>query len=317
MSRHDWFTREERAQFWDDDISLFEAAHARLEAEREQLPDKPEETTLATVRALWHLASGVRVSARRAAREPLRSLDQPQRSTFVSLVARRLDGVPLPHLTGRQCFMNLEMLAGPGALIPRAETELLARAAIDLTSRLSPDAPLLVIDVCTGAGNVALAIAHASPDACVGAADLSPEAVALARENVAHLGMAGRVSVQQGDLLAPFDTRQHVGRADLITCNPPYISTRRVSVMPKETAKHEPALAFDGGPLGLRVLQRFIREAPRYLKPGGWMAFEVGLGQGEPMLKRMESTGAFESVESVRDAAGDVRVIMARQGAAA
>jgi release factor glutamine methyltransferase len=293
--------------------ALHDEVHATLERGLRTLPDKPEETTASTLRALWHLAAGERLSAETALVRELPPLDEAARARLHALVARRLEGTPLAHLTERQRFMGLEMLAGPGALIPRRETEIVARAAIEVATRLAAELPApLVVDTCTGSGNVAAAVAHAVPSTRVLAADLSPEAVALARRNVDHLGLSGRVTLGCGDLLAPFETAEWMGKVDLVTCNPPYISTGRTAEMAEEISAHEPRLAFDGGPLGVRILQRLIQEAPRLLRPGGWLAFEVGLGQGPSVAKRLVQGGTYRDVRSIADEQGAVRVLVAQ-----
>lgn len=293
--------------------ALARDAYDRLQAGLERLPDKPEETTLSAFRALWHLAAGHRVSASLSLRRPLTALDAEQRRRVVQLVEQRLTGRPLAHITERQEFMELEMLAGPEALIPRRETEILARAAVDVAGRIADEhGTVRVMDVCTGAGNVAAAVAVAEPRATVFACDLSDSAVALAERNFRHFGVSGRVSARSGDLFEPFDTPDHVGLVHLVTCNPPYISSGRAAAMPGEIALHEPRLAFDGGPLGVRVLHRLVRETPRMLRPGGWLALEVGVGQGRSVTRRMTQSGAYARVDALTDDRGEVRVVLAQ-----
>jgi release factor glutamine methyltransferase len=278
--------------------------------------DKPEETAEATLAALWHLAAGVPLSATEAGRTPLSALDTAATARLDTLLQHRLDGVPLAHLTGRQQFLGLELLVGPDALIPRRETELLAQAAIDLLlARPLHAPPPLVVDVCTGSGNVAVAIAARVPAARVLCADLSEGAVELARQNVAQLGVTGQVQVRCGDLLAPFSDPELQGAVDLLTCNPPYISTRTLDKLPAEIAHHEPRLAFDGGALGLSIVQRLIREAPRLLMPGGALMLEIGRGQGPMLLERLRRSRQFFGATGLCDAGGAVRVITTRRGA--
>lgn len=299
-------------------IAAAHAALRRLEEELRTLPDKPEETSVSALRALWHLAAGTRLSAPEALVRPLPPLDGAGRERVDELVAERLEGTPLAYITERQRFMGIDMLAGPGALIPRAETEILGRTALALATRLADDrGTALVMDVCTGSANLAAAIALLEPRTTVAAADLSDDAVALARRNVEHLGVDSRVSLRVGDLLAPFDEPTFVGRVDLLTCNPPYISSGRVATMPDEIARHEPSLAFDGGPLGVRILQRLMREAPRMLRPGGWLAFEVGLGQAPSVADRLRRSGSYTDVETVEDGVGQPRVLVARSAGSA
>jgi release factor glutamine methyltransferase len=289
--------------------TIFIALRDRLAAGSTMLPDKPEETSDATLRALWHAAAGEPKSVVAAASAELPPLDDGASARLNALVERRIAGVPLAHLTGRQHFAGMEMLAGAGALVPRRETELLARAAIALARGI--DAPTIV-DVCTGCGNVALALARHVPDARVSGADLSEDALALARRNAEWLGLADRVEFRCGDLLAPFDDAGFLGRVDVLTCNPPYISSAKVGQMAAEIAAHEPRLAFDGGPLGVSILMRLVQEAPQFLKPGGWLAFEVGLGQGPALVRRLKGTAAYREVREIADENGAVRAILVR-----
>jgi release factor glutamine methyltransferase len=166
--------------------------------------------------------------------------------------------------------------------------------------------------VCTGSGNLALAIAWHEARARVHGADLSADAVALARRNAEHLGLGGRVTFASGDLLAPFDTPEFRGRVDLLVCNPPYISSGKVDALPAEIGGHEPRLAFDGGPFGIRILHRLVNDAARLLRQGGTLAFEVGLGQGPGMRRRLEQGGRYTGVEEIADAQGSARVLLAR-----
>lgn len=291
---------------------LYQQLRQELAVRLQFLPDKPEETLDSTAHALWHAAAGAPVSAVLALESPLSVLDVAQQQRLRELTQQRLDGIPLSHITGRQHFMGVEMLATPEALVPRRETELLARTAIELVQQLGANQPSVkVIDVCTGSGNVALAIARHVANAQVYAADLSEDAVALAVRNAAHLQLAARTEFRAGDLLAPFDTPEFLGKIDVLTCNPPYISSAKVEQMHSEISAHEPHLAFDGGPFGVAILMRLLQEAPRFVRSGGWLAFEVGLGQGPAMLKRMEKNPAFAQVRALQDDVGDMRALAA------
>lgn len=293
-------------------LALHRECLARVEAGVRALPDKPDETADATVAALWLAAAGRPLSAEAAIGADLPALDADGAARLDELLRRRLAGSPLAHLTGRSRFMGLEMLAGPAALIPRRETELVGRAALERLRALCDErSSATLVDVCTGSGNLALALAHHEPRARVFAADLSGEAVELARRNASLLGLGDRVEVRTGDLLEPFDA-SFDARVDLVTCNPPYISSAKVDAMPREISGHEPRLAFDGGPLGIRILDRLIRDAQRLLRPGGWLAFEVGLGQGRGLRRRLEQRGTYTDLREVADGAGEVRALVAR-----
>ena len=285
-----------------------------LEAAWAGLPDKPEETPTSTLRALWFYAAGEPCSVARAQMRDLPALHAGGREALQRLVDQKVAGIPLAHLTGRQSFMGLELLAGPEALVPRRETELLGTAALELLRQMVAGRGFaFVIDVCTGSGNLALALAHYEPRCEVIGGDLSPEAIDLARRNAEHVGLADRVRFVRGDLFALGDGSARLrGAADLIVCNPPYISTGKVAQMPREIANYEPRLAFDGGQFGISILLRLVAEAPEFLKPESWLCFEVGVGQGEPTARRLERSGTYAVVERVRDGDGDVRAILAR-----
>ena len=276
------------------------------------LPDKPEETLDSTLRALWFAAAGQLKSAEMALFGELPALDITETSRLNGLVKSRLGGTPLAHLTGRQHFMGMDMLAGPGALVPRKETELLGMAAVERANDIAAQqGRALVVDVCTGCGNIALAIANRVRDAVVFAVDLSNDAVELGRRNAAHLGLERQVEFRVGDLLEPLATTDFFDQVDVLTCNPPYINSAKVGQMPGEIAGHEPKLAFDGGPFGVGILMRVLEEAPRFLRAGGWLGIEVGLGQGPLLAKRIEKAGSFLEVCPLTDKNGDIRAILA------
>jgi len=279
-------------------LSLYARLLERLETGLELLPDKPEETPESTLHALWLLACGEPLSAEAALERSLPPLDEAGARTLQKLVERRLQGEPLSHITGRQRFMGHEMLTSADALIPRKETELLAVQACSLIERLArQQEEVRVIDVCTGAGNLPIAFAMASDRARVHCADLCPNAVDLARRNIARFGIQQQVDVVQGDLLEPFDNEHYLGKIDVMTCNPPYIYSAKVKQMPEEISQYEPRLAFDGGAFGIKILERLIKQAPRFLKPGGHLMFEVGEGQGEGYVQRLRKKGLYSGIK--------------------
>lgn len=216
---------------------------------------------------------------------------------------------PAALALGRTTFLGLEIEVSPGVLVPREETELLARAAIERIAALggSPS----VVDMCTGAGNLACAIASAVPAARVFASDLTDDCVALASRNVARLGLSDRVTVAQGDLfagLAPFGLENAV---DVVVCNPPYISRGRLESQSAHLLAHEPREAFDGGPYGLSIHQRVARDALAFLKPGGPLLFEIGLGQDRQVKVLIQRAKAYGDVVFLNDAQGNPRVAVA------
>jgi release factor glutamine methyltransferase len=209
------------------------------------------------------------------------------------------------YLSGRRRFMDVELLVDRGALVPREETELLGNTALDALRACGP-APR-VIDMCCGSGNLACAIARRMPGAQVWASDLTDGCVSLARRNAVHVGVADRVTVRQGDLFEPL--RGLEGSIDAIVCNPPYISQGKLASAAAALLEHEPREAFDGGPYGLSIQQRVIRDAPAFLRPGGVLLFEIGAGQERQVRMLFERSRQYEAIQSFANAAGEVRVM--------
>ncbi|WP_027998495.1 N5-glutamine methyltransferase family protein [Sinorhizobium arboris] len=214
-------------------------------------------------------------------------------------------------------FMGIELELAPDVLVPREETELLGRsAAAILRERTGPAA---VIDMCCGSGNLALGIAAEISLARIWGADLTDSTVALARRNVERLSLGDRVVIRQGDLFAALAREGLAGAVDMIVCNPPYISTSRLEGDSAHLLASEPREAFDGGPYGISIHQRLIREAVAFLKPGGWLLFEFGEGQDRQAAALLARTKAYEAVTFAEDSSGRPRVACARRlgGAAA
>jgi release factor glutamine methyltransferase len=223
------------------------------------------------------------------------------------------DLVSVAYAKGAHTFMGLDLIVGEGALVPRPETELLARSALRVLDgrRREGANRLRVIDMCCGAGNLACAVAVHAEGTEVWAADLSPDCVALTRRNVEKHGLTERVRVLEGDLFTPLPREELEGTVDLVVCNPPYISSGRLAE--REDLTREPRLAFDGGPYGLSVHQRVSRDALPFLGTGGFLAFEFGLGQERQLRSVVERARGYEGVELVNDDAGNPRVLVAKR----
>lgn len=207
-------------------------------------------------------------------------------------------------------FMSIELELAPGVLVPRAETELLGRAALEKLAE-GPATPV-VVDMCCGSGNLALGIAAAS-NARVYASDLTDETVALARRNTARLGLGDRVHIAQGDMFGGLAGHNLEGAVDLIVCNPPYISTAKLETDSAHLLESEPREAFDAGPYGIALHQRLIAEAPAFLKPGAWLAFEFGVGQDRQVKLLLARAKAYDEPTFLTDSDGLPRVAVARR----
>lgn len=232
------------------------------------------------------------------------------------VAGQRRAGAPLGRLLGTQRFMSVELHTAPGALVPRAETELLGWAAVErLRARAADGRGQRMADVCCGSGNLACGVAHELAGLEVYATDLTEPCVALARRNVEALGLAERVHVSRGDLLASLREEGLAGALDVLVCNPPYISSSRLGKERAVLLAHEPVEAFDGGPYGLNVHQRLIREAPDLVRAGGLLLMEIGLGQErqiELLFRRAKEWGA---PELLRNAHGEPRAVVAQRSA--
>ena len=230
-------------------------------------------------------------------------VDDAGRARFRDMVRRRQEGCPTAHIVGKKEFYSLDFAVSPATLIPRPDTELLVDEAL---RQAKPLMEPLIADIGTGTGCVAVALAHRLPKARIVAVDISPEALETARGNATRLGVADRVDFRLGDLLAPLAGL----RPDLIVSNPPYIPTKDIAGLDPGVRDHEPALALDGGPDGLRVIERLAEQALSLLAPGGKLLVEIGAGQEEGA--RGVLTRAGFTVESVRkDGGGHPRVVRA------
>jgi release factor glutamine methyltransferase len=291
---------------------LYQMIMQKLEEQLFTGADKPEETIYSTLSSLWNKAYGHSISAERASKIPLPKLSDQQENVLNGLIEQRLNNTPLAYLTGRQNFMGIEFLCDNRALIPRKETEILGRAALELCQKIAwKRSKVNVLDICCGSGNVGLALASLHPQTIVHSSDLSQEAVELTMENISFLNLEEHVKVAQSDLFSNFESEEYYGKIDLIVCNPPYISTSKVSKMTSEISANEPAMAFDGGMLGLNIFQKLIKESPKFLSKGGWLIFEVGVGQGPFVLQICEKSGLYEFATSKTDDSGNLRVIEA------
>ncbi len=278
------------------------------------LADKPEETPRTCLMALWHKATGVEASAGSAPKKPLRPLTPEAWKSLRKLVEARLSGQPLAYLTGRQQFMGMDFIATPQAVIPRKDTEVLARAVIDWLEKTRMTARVaLVVDMFTGSGNVALSLAKRVSGPRYFGSDLSAGAIDLAKRNAKHLQLESACSFLCGDLFAPFKPAEFGGRVDLVCGAPPFISSTKVARMPEEISQHEPPAAFDAGPFGVTLYLRLFADAPRFLKHGGWLFFEVGVGQGEWVVQRLASDCNFCHVRTFADNKGEIHAAAAQR----
>jgi release factor glutamine methyltransferase len=239
--------------------------------------------------------------------EPGRPVPSEAMERFAASLERRRRHEPIQHILGEEEFRGLVLRTGPGALIPRPETELLVEWAVELEGREGPWR--LAVDVGAGTGAIGCTLASALPALRVIAVERSLPALALAASNIAALGFDGRVELVAGDLLEPLAGL--AGAVDLVVSNPPYIPSGAIAGLPAEVREWEPREALDGGPDGMTFHRRLIARTPPLLRPGGWLLMEMGEGQAAFLSAAMEAAG-FEAVEARRDFQGIERMIGGR-----
>jgi release factor glutamine methyltransferase len=248
---------------------------------------------------LAHASSSTRIQLIVNAKSPL----GPEKlGRFREMVKRRRAREPTAYILGAREFYGRAFRVDRRVLVPRPDTEALVEVALDRTRPLSMS--MRALDLCTGSGCVALTLARERPTSSVIAADVSEDALAVARDNAARLG-AYNVAIRRGDL---FDALDPALRFDLVTGNAPYISSSEISTLAPDVRDFEPRLALDGGDDGLAVVRRIVQSAPEYLRSAGVLAVEVGKGQA-PIVAELFARAGFSEVELGRDYARVERVV--------
>lgn len=224
-----------------------------------------------------------------------------------AMAARRLAGEPAAYITGSWGFCGLDLKVDENVLIPRADTEVLVETALNLSGK--SDSELRILDLCSGSGCIGLALAHFLPNSHAVLADVSPDALRVAKENIRRCGMGARVVTVEADALAPPPPR--LGSFDLLTCNPPYIPTAEIGTLDASVRDHEPHLALDGGEDGLKFYRAVLGGWKSLLRQSGWLLFEVGETQAEDVEKLMRLAG-LRALGRAKDSGGYDRVVYGR-----
>ena len=283
--------------------------------------------TLAAELLLLHATNRSRTSLYS---HPEDALSDVERETYFELIEKRAGGTPTQHLTGKQEFWGLPIEVTPEVLIPRPETEHLVEVALDRLALADLRAKgvqnmtgegLLVADIGTGSGCIAVALAKELPQATIYAADVSRAALAVAERNASRLGFAGQIHCVLSNLLSAFSAgwpealpapAAHGWLFDLIVSNPPYIGRREAAELPREVREHEPELALFGGEEGYELYAHLVSESAAHLEPGGILVLELGhdsLPAVHPLFDSPEWTG----VGVTADLAGIPRVLAAER----
>jgi len=229
-------------------------------------------------------------------------------ATFCDLIERRLAGEPIQYITGESEFYGMSFLVNRDVLIPRPETEHLVEKAIALAQELVARIPEpRIVDVGTGSGAIAVALAHALPFAAIAATDISAAALSVAKDNAARNGLTDRIRFLEGDLLAPVAGDQF----GMVVSNPPYVPESDRNALDEEVRNFEPAQALFAGGDGLAVYRRLIPAAFGALVPGGYVLLEIGYGQQEAVQALLAVAG-FGNIEFIADLQCIPRVAVAR-----
>jgi release factor glutamine methyltransferase len=227
------------------------------------------------------------------------------------LVERRAAGEPLQYITGHQEFYGLDFIVTPSVLIPRPETEFLVDRVIGIAKQFN-DQPLLVADIGTGSGCIAVAVAVNVTQARVLATDLSLAAIDVARANAERHGVADRIRFFAGDFLKPFDESSLKGAINIFASNPPYVDREEPDMIQREVHDWEPHAALFGGAGGLAFHRRLLHEGFEYAKAGGYLVFEIGYGQIDS-ITRMIAESPWTLIDVKSDLQGIPRTVTVRK----
>lgn len=246
-----------------------------------------------------------------------RPLKDEEVAGFRNLVRRRLKREPLQYITGHQEFWSLDFQVGPQVLIPRPESEVLVEQVIRLfeKGRLPEKDRPGILDLGTGCGALAVALAREIEGASVWASDISEDALDVARLNAERHHVADRIIFRFGDLWEPF--RGENVRFDVIVSNPPYIASDAFHGLTSEVRDYEPRAALDGHGEGIFYIERILSGAADFLKPDGWVLIEMDPEQTPKALLMVEESGSYAEYERVKDYSHRYRVLMARKGGSA
>jgi len=238
---------------------------------------------------------------------------QPEELTrYRQLVRRCAQQEPPAYLTGKANFYSLEFTVSPAVLIPRQETETLVTQAIDFLTRETNRPTVDVLDLCTGSGCIAVAIASNVIEAEIIATDISPEALQIARYNIEKYDLQSRVTLLQSDLWAQID-RADKGIFDLIVSNPPYISTAEYAQLEPNVRKFEPPQALLAGEDGLDYYRRIIEQAQACLADNASLMLEVAYNQAQEVVALCEQSGYLRDIRVIKDTLGHQRVVKANK----
>jgi len=238
--------------------------------------------------------------------QSVRRLTATEAESLDAMLARRLAHEPVARILGTREFWSLPLRITPDVLVPRPETETVVEAVLTVAER---GRPLRIADLGVGSGAILLALLSELPAACGVGTDRDANVLGVARDNARRLRLASRAGFVACDFGAAL-----AGGCDIVVSNPPYVRTPDIATLAPEVRDHDPRPALDGGPDGLAAYRAIAADAARLLAAGGWLAVEIGAGQGEAVSALLAGRGFAVADGPLRDLAGHPRVVMARKG---
>jgi release factor glutamine methyltransferase len=240
---------------------------------------------------------------------PERPLNLEEHAQYDEVIRERARGCPTQYITGHQEFWGLDLLVSPAVLIPRPETEHVVETVLELVNGYHHDGParLRLLDVGTGSGCIALALASELPHAEIHACDISDEALEIARINAARLGMGGKVLFRRSDLLSVYAGEKF----DFVISNPPYVGEREWDKVQKQVREFEPKVAVFSGHEGMDIYRKLVPQAQEHVRDGGWFVAEIGFSE-EAKVRAL--LAGWQDLQVTADLQGIPRVIAARKG---
>lgn len=243
---------------------------------------------------------------------PDKPIGQNEAISYQKVIQRRAQRAPLQYITHHAEFMSLNFYVDERVLIPRPETELVVEAVIKRSQALSREKEIVIVDIGTGSGNIAVTLAKEIDNARVFAIDISPDALAVARINAQRHGVLDKITFLCGDAFQPLAGHGIESNVNFIVSNPPYISSAEFDDLQREVKDHEPYVALVSGQDGFQMFRHIIAHTLTWLRPGGFIIFEVGEKQAQPVERLFEDTGYFKNTAFMKDHQHIYRIVVSQ-----
>ncbi|KKO18308.1 MAG: peptide chain release factor N(5)-glutamine methyltransferase [Candidatus Brocadia sp.] len=234
-------------------------------------------------------------------------------TAYQNAIRRRGHNVPVSYITRHAEFMSLDFYVDERVLIPRPETELLVEAVIEKSQNMSCKDEIILVDIGAGSGAIAITLAKKIDKARIFAVDISADALSVARMNAGRHGVLHKITFVCGDTFEPLTAYGLESKVHFIVSNPPYVSSGEFRHLPKEVRDYEPYVALVSGPDGLRMFKRIITHVKAWLRPSGFLLFEVGEKQAQTVLQFLEDTGWFNKTAFIKDYQNINRIVVAQR----